>query len=60
MALVYTFILVIIEEKARIKVTFKHWLNTHSFYYVGEFVCVRLIHNTIYEMFIVSFIVLIL
>jgi hypothetical protein len=59
MALVYTFILVI-EEKAQIKITFKHWLNTHSFYYVSEFVCVRLIHNTIYEIFIIYFIVVIL
>jgi hypothetical protein len=40
------------NEKAKFKLALRY-LNTHSFYSVDKFLCVKMIHNTVCKMFII-------
>jgi len=45
------------DGKTKFKVAARIYLNTHSFHSVDEFVCVKMIHSTVYKVSIVFYIV---
>jgi hypothetical protein len=41
------------KEKAKFNVPLRRYLNTQSFYSVDAFFCAKLMHNTVYNLFII-------